>query len=224
MKRIIGLFLALSVVLFSGSAMAADATIVGGPHDMTWSQQGFAAPTGTQSSEICIYCHTPHNASKTLQLWNRDSSTETFTRYTSYTMDMLVAGPLAANSVSRQCLSCHDGTTAIDAIVNGAANVTVGGAGVMTGGAAGNFGTDLSNDHPIGIVYDTVAATGDTAFNTIAEATADGVDFFGASTNMVECPSCHNVHGANEATITGTSKFLRTRNTGSALCLACHIK
>lgn len=219
MKRIIGLLVAVSVMVFSGSAMAADSTIVGGPHDMT--VQAFSGGlTGTQANEVCIYCHTPHNASKKLQLWNRDSSTSTFSRYTSYTMDMLTAAAdISETSVSRECLSCHDGTTAIDAIIKG----NVGGAQVMTAGAAGNFGLDLSDDHPIGITYDTVAATGDTAFNTIADATADGVDFFGAGTDQVECPSCHNVHGSNRAA-DNNSKFLRTSNYGSKLCLACHIK
>ena len=221
MKRIIGLLVAVSVMVFSGSAMAA--TIVDGPHDMTAAQQGFsaaiAANTGSQANEVCIYCHTPHNASKKLQLWNRASSTSTFSMYSSYSMDMIQA-TLDADSISRECLSCHDGTTAIDAIIKGD---VVDNSTVITAGAAGNFGTDLSDDHPIGITYDTTAA-GDTAFNTVVDARGDGVEFFGAlGSETVECPSCHNVHGDSSAG-SSTTKFLRTSNYGSALCLACHIK
>jgi len=77
------------------------------------------------------------------------------------------------------------------------------------------LGTDLSDDHPVSMVYNT---TLDTAFNPIATVKSDGLRFFGAGVNEVQCATCHNPHEA------GNEKFLRIANADSDLCLTCHIK
>ena len=83
---------------------------------------------------------------------------------------------------------------------------------VMTGGAL--VGTDLTNDHPVNF---TVTDGADSEINTVATMVAGGTPFFGAGDEM-QCASCHNVHDpANEP-------FLVIPNTGSGLCLNCHIK
>jgi len=87
-----------------------------------------------------------------------------------------VAGSTAIGSVSLACLSCHDGTQAMDNILNapgsGGYDSTGGGTNgrsytwtspsgrVDANGKLGNgggfiaaLGTDLTNDHPIGIDY-----------------------------------------------------------------------
>jgi len=70
--------------------------------------------------EVCVYCHTPHGANTTLvaPLWNRTSKATTYQTY-----DLLNTGSLTQpvsqpGASSLTCLSCHDGTTAVDAIVN----------------------------------------------------------------------------------------------------------
>lgn len=94
-------------------------------------------------NQICLPCHTPHNAllsGDANVLWNHAETGETFVMYKS------TAGQ--PEGPSKLCLSCHDGVTAIDNYGG------TGGTGiVMTGRAA--LGTDLSNDHPIGIEYPT---------------------------------------------------------------------
>jgi predicted CXXCH cytochrome family protein len=77
------------------------------------------------------------------------------------------------------------------------------------------LGSDLSNDHPVSVTYDT---TKDPAFVTPVSGAVNGLPLFGAGKNQVECASCHNVHDNTNA------PFLRTTNGGSALCLRCHIK
>lgn len=82
-----------------------------------------ANPKGLQ---ICIFCHTPHSSNSTEQtpLWNRKFSTQTFSRYSSPTLQIRV-NPAISNSTaanygsdwkpdgaSKLCLSCHDGSTA----------------------------------------------------------------------------------------------------------------
>ncbi len=74
----------------------------------------------TNYGEVCVYCHTPHGAGTTeiagAPLWNHTVTSETYELYKS---------PLASGSTPSQpgpnsitCLSCHDGTIAIDSIIN----------------------------------------------------------------------------------------------------------
>jgi predicted CXXCH cytochrome family protein len=80
----------------------------------------------------------------------------------------------------------------------------------------GLVGEDLSNDHPISVVYNPAS---DAGFDTQANAEADGMVFFtGTGSNQVECATCHQVHDNEHG------RFLRVANDASSLCLACHIK
>lgn len=69
--------------------------------------------------EVCVYCHTPHSANTqmgTAPLWNRTKPQGPFTLYSARTtLDRPITQP-GPNSLT--CLSCHDGTTAIDSIIN----------------------------------------------------------------------------------------------------------
>lgn len=67
--------------------------------------------------EICVYCHTPHaaNTQVSLPLWNRTIPSTTYNTYNSSTLTQSVSQP-GPNSLS--CLSCHDGTVAVDSIIN----------------------------------------------------------------------------------------------------------
>ena len=138
--------LAVSLMALLAASTASAGTIVGSNHDL--STKGYG------TTQICIFCHTPHNALNTagVPLWNHASSTATYTVYSSPTMNATVGQPGAS---SKLCLSCHDGTVAVDSYGGRTGTVTI------TGGA--NFGTALSNDHPIGITYNAALATADGA-------------------------------------------------------------
>ncbi len=185
----------------------------------------------TTTAQICVFCHTPHAASTTAKpLWNREASAAAYQMYNnawSSTIDMTVAG--SPQGVSLACLSCHDGTVALDAFQN-APGAGGGGAGsegyTFVGADAGNLfpaasfamlGPDLRNDHPISVTYDNTV-TGDTAFR-------DSTTFTNVqlANGAVECSSCHNPHDA-DGPANNTAMFLRGSNAASALCLECHIK
>lgn len=221
MKRIL---YTLVVGAFALGLQAAQPTtgIKGTMHDL--SATGYK--TVTNVTEICIFCHTPHNAASAqiIPLWNRTTTGSTFTMYGGATA---LGTTLKGQSLA--CLSCHDGTVAMGSLLNTPYGVTVSYAtgtatsqidkttGLMVGTHA--LGTDLSNDHPINVAYDLVG------MQPISSLTANGVELFPTTVvgSTVECASCHDVHNWGGAGITG-APFLRVNNTGSALCLTCHNK
>jgi len=199
-----------AMLLISGSASAL--TIVGSNHDLSTTNTDPAA--GLHLDGICIYCHSPHNAltGMAAPLWNRTTYTATYTMYNSDTMDMTVQS--SPDAYSAACLSCHDGVQALDSLIN----TPYGYASAQTGNfiSWGEVGTDLSNDHPISVVYDPAQ---DTAFVAQATVEAAGLPFFtGTGSNQVECATCHMVHDD------ANGYFLRLSNDASALCLTCHVK
>ncbi|MBT8148044.1 MAG: cytochrome c3 family protein, partial [Gammaproteobacteria bacterium] len=139
---------------------------------------------------VCVFCHTPHGGSTSaaVPLWNRTlADPASYTTYATLNSATLEGAEAPVGSVSIACLSCHDGTQAMDTVLNepgsGIDNPTYS-AGVWSGanqtagqlnvGAITNLTSDLSNDHPIGIQYGgggitaaaPTAATNDPDFTT----------------------------------------------------------
>ena len=242
-KLLIGATLA---VIMSASSAYAQSTVAFGPHDFS-AGSAIRNTDGGINGQTCVFCHTPHGGSTSVPLWNRAASTTTYQVYTSSTMD--AASPTSAaiqSSVSGACMSCHDGSIAIDVLTNlaGAAHVAsvaftrqatakatytnsgTGTGNLMSGGLP-FLGSDLRNDHPVTIIYETARAATPAEFVTqtitgtkITVGATNPLPLFGASsaTASVECASCHNPH--NNA----NGMFLRKSNAGSAMCLTCHIK
>lgn len=260
-------------------------------HNMT-QRQASGGPSGVSMDqfrndyqEVCVYCHTPHgaNTSAALPLWNRTMKATTYSTYNQLGTSSLTQSVSQPGAASLSCLSCHDGQTAVDSIINmpGSgryqasqatvqdnaflntwnnasgpdATVHIGldptpalgclschspGAGVVGVGATDftifAIGTDLKNDHPVGITYPVTTGTS-TEFKTPSGQRGTTFFFDDSDNNMekdevrvydgkVECASCHDPHGVPSAGAGSTFKptFLRVSNTGSALCLTCHTK
>lgn len=258
-------------------------------HNMTQSTTVSAGATMTafrnNYGEVCVYCHTPHGANTAAgaPLWNRALPTgttyQTYNTLNTSTLTQTVSQPGAA---SLPCLSCHDGSQAIDAIINmpgsGQYYATpdptkwVSGTGQsksgqhrtlvqcmachnedpngVGGGVATDFtvfviGTDLRNDHPVGVNFPITTGAG-TDWNTPTGSFAVGPEttlFFDENTNSrmdkgdirlygvgsdsrVECASCHDPHGVPSGGVGSVFNptFLRKTNTNSAVCMTCHNK
>ena len=203
MKKILSTTMGLMLV-----AGLAGAQITGSKHDFSGQNWG--------TTEICQPCHTPHNASIELPvvLWNHDVTQATYTLYSSPTMNATTGQP---GGVSKACLSCHDGTVALDSFGGST------GQNFIQGPA--NFGTDLSNDHPVSFAYNNALATADgglhppTTTNSGLGGTIAADMLFGTGNDQVECASCHDVHNA-----ANLQSLLLKSNAGSDLCLTCHAK
>lgn len=197
-------------IVFAGVSFGQ--TIIGSAHD-------FSNQSWNTTGEICIVCHTPHNADMTVTnapLWNHQVTAVTnYQLYSSATFDgaSTISQP---DESSKLCLSCHDGTVALENFGN-----TTTGTHFIQG--IYNMGTDLRNDHPISFVYDASLATADgELFNPVTTnvpelgGTIDNKMLFN---HKLQCASCHDVHNSS-----GVDFLLLFTNASSNLCLTCHDK
>ena len=179
-----------------------NADIVGSKHD--FSSLGWA------DNQICKPCHTPHTDRGLANppLWNRDLSAATYILYDASRLRETVEQPGPKSLI---CLSCHDGTIALDSFgINS-------GSTYISGGA--KIGTNLDDDHPIGVVWshqneNLVCAN---CHNPYDEIWQRPLPFF---ENKIECLTCHDPHGQGPS----LTAMLRTANAGSELCIVCHTK
>lgn len=270
-------------------------SVVNTRHNMTQHPGSEAAgmevsmgPYRNDYGEVCVYCHTPHagNTTTAAPLWNRTMKSPFYANYNSVTLDGTIHMP-GVNSLT--CLSCHDGVTAIDSVIN---MPGTGGflksqetmqndafldtwnnargpdatqhlgmdmnsersclachspyAGTVGFGAtdfiAYAVGTDLKNDHPVGVPYRDPNVTpgvdyraADKVYRNIRFFDTDGdgrpdtdeLRFYDSGNGYrVECASCHDPHGVptkGGGTVFNKT-FMRIANEGSELCLTCHIK
>jgi hypothetical protein len=181
-------------------------------------------------TQVCVMCHAPHNASSAGPLWNHASSA--VASYTMYSSSSTTASIGQPGAVSKLCLSCHDGTVAIMAYggaTGGMTMIDASGAGSMS-----VIGTDLSNDHPIGFVYDAALVAKDP---TKLKPTSTSVTIGSSSTRTgtiasmlldgglkMECSSCHDVHNKFTVATSSGRGLVKVSTGGSTLCVTCHIK
>jgi predicted CXXCH cytochrome family protein len=155
----------------------------------------------------------------------------------------VLSGGLEPGSVSLLCLSCHDGTVAVnsygtgpdgsDTTVMPTGSYSTPGSAIDSAYAIGLNG-NLQNHHPIGFDYEAVASadpeirpstTVMSAYNGNEMTIADhlfGPGAVGSCTGglCLECASCHSVHNTSN---TGERLLWRT-DVNSQLCLTCHAK
>lgn len=240
------MFLFLSSFLYAGSAIAGTdpgTGIKGTAHDLRSNYRGAKYGANDSLNRICVWCHAPHHTLKPadvagdidyLPLWNHTTTTMVFQPYTNGADDpndpnhISTAEQIAnqPGSVSKLCLSCHDGTVGVNEY--GFEPGDINSSGVRKGdtlhkiSAEYNIGKggDLSNHHPIGFDYQTVEAVDD----EIQKASAPMNSYYTIGdllwAGKMECTTCHDVHNTkNEG-----EKFLWKSDRESGLCLTCHLK
>lgn len=147
------------VLAAAGSAPAQTGGILTSKHNLTYSSNNVRVEGSGATTEVCVFCHTPHGADANVKapLWNRQVTTlSSYTMYESSSMDAAVDS--AELGVSQACLSCHDGQIAFNALRNhpGSGNTAMGGTWTysqMPTGRLTNLGTDLRDDHPISMIF-----------------------------------------------------------------------
>lgn len=218
----------------------AQAGIVNSPHD--FSQASWNTRRG-----VCSPCHQAHNTDpkQLIPLWAHATSSSTFVPYTSPTMNAAVGQP---SGPSLACLSCHDGTVAVNQGIGGLIGTTP-----VYIDVGAQIGPDLHTTHPISFIYDSALATADgflqdpltykigdpipnqPGVSPPVPATWQGTSLTGKTIDEVmltnhrmECSSCHDVHKQQGSApssgilikISGTD----ASNRGSLICRTCHNK
>lgn len=203
----------------------------------------------TQETQICVFCHTPHRA-VTAPLWNRAMSRALYIVPTPGSWPTLKSRPQnPPDGDSKLCLSCHDGTIAIGSVVNLGGAVTtismqpspyVTPEGMLSPGAQGYIGTDLSGHHPVSFEFSETLAMdkaqqcddGDVSFGLtfpsppVKLRPTENRYGGGASGLGVQCTSCHDPHVDPVPSSPGNpgTQFLRIGSSedSSDLCYSCH--
>jgi hypothetical protein len=238
----IGLTASAALLLSSGALRA---SVLNSPHDFS-AESWNVSPADPNS--VCGPCHQPHHADSTIiPLWGHTTSTGPWIMYNTNNVPIsrMKAVPSATpTGVSLACLSCHDGTVA----VNSYGGAIQGGTGVTITNQA-LIGTDLTHTHPISFVYDAnLSGTGPNQDQWIYNPDTTTVlqpdagqpfvpgnnmtisGFLLTSNHRLECSSCHDVHGQEGTpySITSNPKLVKILGTkggkGSLLCRSCHNK
>lgn len=230
-----------SMMMLLGIAGTVQAGVVNTQHNFSTTGTGTIKATGEQ--EVCVFCHIPHSAQVGTPLWNRSMPAAAYTMYNSdYLRRMNYPAPASLGTtvgtpgtLSRQCLSCHDGTVAVGSVymvrgtLLGSTQIAmsgVTGTGTMPVAAAGYIGTDLRGHHPVGIEYNHLITknfgSGSRSIELLATPGAAIKLYTYSGKQYVECSSCHDPHTEN-------NKFLRVSGgTHGAnvygTCTSCHDK
>jgi hypothetical protein len=189
-------------------------------HDLSATGPGAIHAQSAGETQICVFCHTPHNATPAQELWNHEPTPAGYTIYGSTTLNPGTV-VLQPSGSARLCLSCHDGTIAIGATrMHGVVAMTGTGGGKMPVGSSnlggGSATPDLSDDHPVSFVPVPTAEIVNPPAGDPVRLDASG---------MVQCTSCHDPHNdARDPNPGGLLKFLVKSNRTAAICQTCHHK
>jgi hypothetical protein len=233
------------------------ASIVNSKHNLSTSGPG--PIQSTNETRLCIFCHTPHSSLQSgvagidYPLWNHTLSGQSYTVPIN-TMPawatLLSSPPTQPDGDSKLCLSCHDGTVALAAIINNTGPPITMTDTFMPPAASGYLGTDLSGHHPVSIAVNQPLiddkwqqclnlevsmqlcnpASGQPVKLTATTNQYSGTDGFsigGIYKGGVQCSSCHNPHSDPNPNPIDPNRtvFLRVGNRANSmpLCTACHV-
>lgn len=245
MRKIRLIKFALVVILSLAVSSSADAAMTDKPagaakgikmtrHNLSnWGLYDVKATTETQ---VCIFCHTPHNAdSSVVPLWGHSDTEASFTMASSFWVNPLAGrGDAQPTGISKKCLSCHDGTVAVGAVVGQAITMAPSGSltdGKLTAGARGYIGTNLTSGHVISFKYADLFPNNTSATKLVAWAnisTSDRKSMFDREGKM-QCHSCHDSHTDwcdDPNKTVGNDPLWRKKCDGSgknsSVCKVCH--
>ena len=226
--RALQTFLAIGTFATVGATLG-QAGIVGGPHDFTKTLQAVAgANASSLPASPCQYCHVGRSPTSGADatgpaspLWNHqrtaNSTYVTYDRGNSSRFQSLHLSLSLGSSMA--CLSCHDGSIAINQLYASGTSSRDGAAagsnralvpafavetasrtsGDFDSPASGNAGpqlgrNDLTHMHPVGVSYPAALAQDPTLRPLPAKGTVFAQMLKGPN-RSVECTSCHDIHG-----------------------------
>lgn len=210
--------LVVAVTTTMGFAKVGKSAIVGGPHDLRTELSG-------GSYALCNYCHIAHKFSNVTApatagplLWNHTLSSKTTygvytsTTFSGYNTDITDLGSVATPTVSNLCLSCHDGTIAIDSWYS-AVRATQNSVFMPTDRTV----TDLTQQHPVNFTYNAALANAAGLLVPASTTSVDGAGEIPLFEGKMQCATCHDPHNASGI----MTQAFPTQVSGT-FCTYCH--
>ena len=190
-----------------------------------------------RSSQICVFCHTPHRASSEGPLWNRGAVTKTFKHFSSVTLAIDDAALKSAadygqpTGSSRLCLSCHDGITALGAVFTTPSQTTsvpISFFNKKTGQTGVNVAIGFetfSSHHPVSFKYtqavrDILTAPPYSKTEYWWSPPASGVVKLDRQERM-QCTTCHDPH-QDQSDVPDAMTPFWVAKTYEEVCRSCH--
>jgi len=183
-------------------------------------------------TEICIFCHVPHNANPIAPLWGRSLEYQSGIIYTPYFSETLEPSflPGRPQGATSLCLSCHDGTVALGKVLNRSKEIRM----IDTSGKSidpdqsisvsspGYIGTDLSGSHPVSFAFtDGLALDNNSKGEFPLKIPSQIADReFHLDKRRLECTACHDPH-KDDFRENAKAPFWR-KNTWQDVCYICH--
>lgn len=235
MKRTVILLLAFFAVLFASTSAQAQysriADIVGTDHNLSTTGPGDVKAVA--NTQICYYCHVPHQAQETTDpavtsgpnnqppLWNHYlSSKASYGVYSSPSFDAFgtdiadLGGAVAGSAaVSNLCLSCHDGTVGVNTLYKGEFNAAGRRSPDFGGGI--NVPVYMPDDDQIGSGIYGLSSTHPLNFTYDAALAAKSVSL------QVPAVNSGGIGGSRLGLTTSSGKFLPLF-AGKMQCASCH--
>lgn len=203
--------------------------------DGSWHAAGYA---------LCSFCHIAHKFGSAptgpgYLLWNHSLSTKT--SYGVYSSDALATsdiadlGTTASLTTSNLCLSCHDGTVAVNSFYEDIQNATYTG-NIPTAtkfvDAAAQV-SDLTKQHPINFTYPQGTAASNVGLLVPASlSSVDGNGNVPLYNGKMQCDTCHDPHAGPAFTDPASGKpnhlFFRpfpataAQTATGSFCVYCH--
>lgn len=216
--------LAVGIALAAGLlwAKAPKSAIVNSAHDLRATYQ--AAPF-----TVCSFCHVAHKAGSAPTgpgplLWNHTlSSVASYGVYQSDSFNALqtdISDLGAQMTVSNLCLSCHDGTVAVNSFYEPVLGANF--QPIPTGTTFMPNDTtirDLTKQHPVNFTYSATVAqkAGMLVPNSISSVDAAGeIPLFNGK---MQCVTCHDPHNGKS----GIFEQNFPTQTSGAFCTYCHL-
>lgn len=205
-----------------GTGLAQQGGVAGTVHNLSVSGPGEVR--SLTESQICKFCHIPHNPVVPVPLWSHRLSK--VAQYRTPEMSSGRGGRVLSpqpDGASRMCLSCHDGTVALGDVGGEKSPIPMVGAQFLTRDRPSFIGTDLSGSHPVSFVVPDhlIEDSGrDMGLRSLTAIEADPDVNLDAQGKM-QCTSCHDPHSDINFR-PGEVPHFWVKSSVEEVCLTCH--
>jgi len=197
---------------------------------------GGDVPGYDRSSQICVFCHTPHSSSSEGPLWNRVATTKSFFKHFSSSTLAIDDAALKDSAdygqptgSSRLCLSCHDGVTALGAVFTTpsvASSVNIQFTNKRTGQTGANVAIGYetySTHHPVSFKYSqtVINLLRGAPYNKTEYQWQPNIDVKLDKQERMQCITCHDPH-QDKSDVPGPTNPFWAAKTYAEVCVTCH--